>query len=401
MIDKPIKDLTPEEREQVIEELKATATPEELESLTELSKWIGDAQAWLRLASYNSAFYKDMDSEIAQGFMQALREFLPALIEELRSDEDAAKMTPTELVQSDKYDEIVRRAADRAGVKGIEKMPSIIVRNIKKTDFPIDKVNRNVWKTVADANGQIAFKIDVSNSDSDKPIDVLYAIDFSDLDNVSISKDMTPYDKRVYIACDGLYRGGYDVVSAQQIYRAMMGNPKARASKTDINKINKSLDKMMFAHLYIDNIQEIESGYNRKHFKYDAPLLPMERIQAYINGQFVDAAIHFFRDMPLISFARERGNITTIEIALLDSPLSKTNANIDLEDYLIEEIARIKNGKRNPKMLYETIYKEAGITTAMQLKRAPEKIKKLLEHYIACNYIKAYKTTKDAIIIEY
>ena len=45
MIDKPIKDLTPEEREQVIQEMKETATPEELESITQLAEWIGNAGA--------------------------------------------------------------------------------------------------------------------------------------------------------------------------------------------------------------------------------------------------------------------------------------------------------------------------------------------------------------------
>ena len=172
-------------------------------------------------------------------------------------------------------------------------------------------------------------------------------------------------------------------------------------SATDIRKINNSISKMAGARIYIDNVQEVNANYKYDHFRYDGALLPMERIQAVVNGQVADAAIHIFREPPMMTFARERKQITTFSARLLDSPLSKTNSNIELEDYLIEEIARIKNGKRSNKLLFKTIYEHANITTTKQKQRAPGKIRQLLEHYKAHGFIKAYDEKKDGVIIKY
>lgn len=113
MIDKPIKDLTPEEREQVIQEMKDAATPEEWESITQLAKWIGDAGAWLRMANYYTAVNKFEDPDTIKGFFTTLREFLPILIEELEKDPDVANLKASELSNSDIWQSVVDRAADR------------------------------------------------------------------------------------------------------------------------------------------------------------------------------------------------------------------------------------------------------------------------------------------------
>ena len=114
MIDKPIKDLTPEEREQVIQEMKDVATPEEWDSITQLAKWIGDAGAWLRMANYHAAASKFTDTDNITSFFTAMREFLPILIEELEKDPEIANLNPIDMASNQKFREIVDRAADRA-----------------------------------------------------------------------------------------------------------------------------------------------------------------------------------------------------------------------------------------------------------------------------------------------
>lgn len=277
-------------------------------------------------------------------------------------------------------------------------IPTIPAHRLTKIDFPIDKVNNRVWQLLEDTKGQLSLNINVAKRGSEKPVDILYSLDFSSLENVSITRKLEPYDKRVYLAIAAIFNDGYDVMSVQQIYNAM--GYTGRMSATDIKKINAAITKMNGAHIYIDNIAE-HSVYNYDHFKYDGVLLPMERIQAIINGQPVEAAIHIFREPPMVSFARDRKQITKLDIKLLDTPLSKTNANIQLEDFLLEEINRIKKGKRNPKMLYTSIYEAAGITQKKQKQRAPEKIKQLLTHYIACGHIKGYEEVADGVIIQY
>ncbi len=288
-------------------------------------------------------------------------------------------------------------------IKGIlsgntEALPQIIAKQIKSVFFPIDKVNKNIWHLLEQpADGQLTLNFDVSGQGSEKPVNILYSLDFNNLKNISITRKLEPYDKRVYLAISALFNEGYNVINVKQIYKAMgyTGN----ASATDIKRINDAITKMNGAHLIIDNKYEAKNYKGFDHFKYDGVLLPIERMQAYINGQLADAAIHIFREPPMVSFAKQRKQITTINIKLLDSPLSKTNANIELEDYLIEEIARIKKGKRNSKMLFSTIYEVIHITTKKQKQRAPEKINKLLAHYKICGYIKNYKMDKDSVTI--
>lgn len=303
-------------------------------------------------------------------------------------------------------------------------IPSFIARPISSTDFPIDKVNSNVWKLLENATpGQYGFdfgdnfvEVDESTgfidvdfnvaSKSDKAIGknvpVTYCIDFSGLADFerSITKKLEPYDKRVCVAMAALFNAGYEIMTLQQVYNAM-GNP-GRAGKNDKEKINDAATKLRAAVIHLDNTLEADA-HNRVTFKYDGSVVPMERVQAIVNGKLVDSAIHLFREPPLISFARERKQITTVPIKILDSPLSNTSANIQLEDYLIERISRIKKdgSKTSNKVLFATIYKNTGIKTKQQRSRAANKIKKLLKHYKSCGFIKDYAIEHDGIKIFY
>lgn len=284
-------------------------------------------------------------------------------------------------------------------------LPVIAAHKLEDLDFPLDKVNQNVWRLLEKTDGQLRLNIDVRKTGTKKAIDVLYCLDIEDLEDVSITRKLEPYDKRLYIAIDAICHIGYFTMSYQQIYNAM--GYEGRAGKADIEKIDASLTKLSSARLFIDNIQE-SKAYKYARFTYDGALLPMERIKGVINGQVAEAAIHVFRVPPLMAFARERKQITTINRRLLGSPLNKTNQNLCLEDYLIYRIARIKNSNSKNKILLATIYENAGITTIKQKQRAPAKIKQLLDHYIQCGFIKGYSPEKlddlkkaDGVTIRY
>lgn len=277
---------------------------------------------------------------------------------------------------------------------------AIIAEKIEDIDIPIDKVNRDIWGLLEynSKSPKTSQRYNVAKRGSEKPIDIFYSLDFSGLEDVTITRKLEPYDKRVYITVAARFNAGYDTMTIQQIYKDMQH--KGRAGASDIKKINESLTKMAQAWLSIDNILEAQI-YNYDHLKYDGPLLPMERVQGVINNQIADAAIHVFREPPMVWFARKRKQFTTINAKLFDTQLSKTNANIALEDYLIIEISRIKNGNRDNKMLYETIYENSNIKTQKQKQRAPEKIHKLLTYYVNCGYIKSYKKVNGGVVITY
>ena len=288
-------------------------------------------------------------------------------------------------------------------------LPKVNSYKLSTIDFPLDKVNRDVWGLLYtdEEEKQISEKpvyrrYDVSKKGSKKPVRIQYSIDFTDLNNikdVSITQKLEPFDKRIYLAIAARFNAGYDMMTIQQIYNDI--GYTGRMGQADIDRFNKSITKMSRAQIHIDNQQEIEAGsYSYELFRYDGSLLPMERIQALVNGTPTKAVIHPFREPPLASLARGRKQITTVDIKLLNSPLNKTNSNIALEDYLIAEIARIKKNKRNNRLLYETIFDRVGVNTIKQKQRTIEKIRQLLNYYIECEYIKTFKETASGISIE-
>lgn len=308
-----------------------------------------------------------------------------------------------EPIPGSRFDKVIQAA--RAAKQAAE-LPHITIteKGVNSVEYPLDKINANIWTLLKDAeeNGQLAFAAEKRGST--KTADIIYSINFEELEaetGVKITKQLTAFDKRCYIAASALYNGGFEVVTVAQIYAAM-GN-SGRPNANDIKKINDSLTKMRAAHIYISNESEHALYPKYKKFVYDASLLPMERISAIVNGQTVDSAIHLFREPPLVTFAKERKQVTTISRHLLESPLSKTDANLQIDDYLLERISHIKKskGKISNKLLYSTIYEKAGINTKMQRSRAKEKISKYLEHYKSCGFIKDFSEAADGVTIKY
>ena len=157
---------------------------------------------------------------------------------------------------------------------------------------------------------------------------------------------------------------------------------------------------MTTARIFFDNVKESEA-YNYTRYRYNGSLLPLEQAEAIVNGKLADAAIHIFREPPIMTFAKQRKQVTTITVKVLQSPISKTDANLMIDDYLIERISQARTGRQPKKIKYDTLYEHAQITTPKQRQRAPEKIKKYLDHYKACGLISAYKMKEDGITVEF
>ena len=287
---------------------------------------------------------------------------------------------------------------------------TISEKGIKTVEYPLDKINNSIWTSLltADKDGQLTMFFDTMKQGAEPQPLVLYSIDFSALEDASIIKKLTAYDKRVYIAVNGLYAAGYDVISINQIY-SVITNKRTKPNKNDRDKINKSLSKMT-ARLHLDNSKELNDTYAKyPRFKYDGALLPFDRVEAELNGNYAEA-IRIYRPasegtnpdraLPLVKFAKQRGQYTTITSQVFGA-LSLTDSNLEIEDYLIEQIGHIKRGTINPKMLYKTICEASHQTTQKQQSRAKGKITDLLDHFVETGFIKSYKKEPDGIIISY
>ena len=356
---------------------------------------------------------KDLIREISETIIAATIEdyksLEPFILEELNKagkDADALATIYRESIDENgeirpesPFFEILQRA--RAARK--EKAPHSIAKRAEIVEYPLDKPNSKIWNLLEkDTKGQISFNM--APHGSGQKIPAYYAIDFEALHDVKITKRLLPFDKRVYIAISALFNAGNNVITLSQIYYAM-GNTGTPGLQ-DYEKINDTITKLTSARIYFDNKAEAETLKGYARFKYDGSLLPVERGTAVINGKLSDAAIHIFREPPLITFAKQRKQITTIDIKLLQSPISKTDGNLLIDDYLIERISKAKGKGNSCRILKATIYKAVGIsehpktnTEKSAKQRAPGKIKKYLTHYKKQDFIKDFSEDADGYTI--
>lgn len=273
------------------------------------------------------------------------------------------------------------------------------VKRADKIEYPLDKINSRIWNLLErDTNGQITFSAEKRGSK--KQLDILYSIDFEELESsgIKITKRLLPFDKRVYIAVSALFNAGNNVITMTQIHYAM-GNT-TRPKGEQLTKIKNSVYKMTGARISVDNTSEAATYKRYGKFVYSGSLLPIETVERYnVQGAFTDAAIHIFREPPLVSFAKQRQQITTVSVKLLQSPVSKTDTNLMIDDYLIERISRAKTGKGQHKILYKTLYDHAGIKPGKPQQRTPEKVRRYLDHYKSCGTISGYKEESDGVTV--
>ena len=280
-------------------------------------------------------------------------------------------------------------------------LPAATAKKADIVEYPMDKPNSKIWSLLQETTGrQLKLAINTAKNGSDKRLNVYYSIDFDELEKngIKVTKKLLPFDKRVYIAVAALYNAGNNYITLTQIFYAM-GNT-GKPSKNQLEKISESVTKMQGANIFIDNIQESEA-YNYLRFHYKGYLLPIEITTATINGQLAESAIRILREPPMMTFAKQRKQITTITVKVLQSPISKTDANLLIDDYLIERIGRAKRGGQSCKILYDTLYENTQIITTKQRQRAPEKIKTYLEHYKSCGLIEDFQMLNDGIKIEF
>ena len=332
------------------------------------------------------------DSTTRAAWEKAL-EILTRFVAHLSRPDSTFTKEVLEIVRA-KYAEIESAGQELFG----EKTLSVTGKKVKSVGLPVDKVNSKIWRLLeSDLGGQLAFAAESVKDKGKRQLSIYFSIDFSALDSaVKITRQLEPYDKRVYIAIGALWAAGNQIITIRQIYYAMGG--EGEPSQNQMQKIDDALTKMSAARIFINNAEEAQA-YKYPSFRYDASLLPMERVKARINGNQVESAIHLFREPPLISFARGRKQITPIRRELLTTPLNWTNQNLSLEDYLLECIAHAQRGTRSKKMLYAKIYAEAKITAAKQKQRAPEKIRAILDHYKKQGHIKGYTEESDGITL--
>lgn len=260
----------------------------------------------------------------------------------------------------------------------------LITKKIQEIEYPLDKVNTKLWGLMP--NKEATLKAESDNSAEQANIYLM--LEFENIKGLSISRPLTFYDKKVFLSVCNLKEQGNDIVTVNQIYRAM-GN-KSNPNLADKEKILKSIEVMSAARVSIDNTEEAQlyPKYDKVNMRFN--LLNTIVLKGYKNRHIIEDAIKI-EQSPLFIFSKNRNQITTAPIALLESPISQTEANLQLEDYLLRRIAQMKNKAEISKTIkLETVYNNCDVTTSKQKARLPEKITRILDHYKKIQWIKGY-----------
>lgn len=282
------------------------------------------------------------------------------------------------------------------------KQPGTVIHP-ERFPFPLDKVNFSIWRELPEYKTGNTVPIKSEKDGSKEKLDILFRIVFDEIsERASVVKSLSEEDRLVYIIIAGLYSGGNRCVTASQIYK--QGHNGTPGSE-DIKKIKESIEKMMYADLTLDNKQEANQYTGYSWFQYRGPLLPCEIVyeRSRVDDSLTEVYIYPTKEAPLIRFARERNQLSYIPQDMLQLPISKTEGNLKLDTYLIWRIKRAKNNKKkkSEKILLSTLYSHCDITTKKQKQRAPEKYRKLLDHYKSCSLITGYKEDKDSITVKW
>ena len=252
--------------------------------------------------------------------------------------------------------------------------------------YPVDKLNFNLWQGLKSQK----YNVGVEKQGSKEKINVYFTPKF-------FGDPMTAYDKRVYLAVCALYEAGNERITAGMIYRAMGGEGYPNQKKYE--KLKQSIEKMAVVRISIDNEQEaIKYKYHSFCVTNDYLLncSSVEKIE--LKGGKSDYSIHIFEKPVLMRYAEEHKQVTTYTPEQFKMPLSMTEMNCAIDDYLRYRIARASGS--TVKILLETLFEYCNFTNKHDRYYAKQRFDMFLKFYAEVKLIQNY-TVKTGIEKEY
>lgn len=223
------------------------------------------------------------------------------------------------------------------------------------------------------------------------------------------TENITEYDKSVHNMAISMAKANeHGCFTAKQLATALLygDNPSnSRPSPQQIGAVTKSIEKQRHIDITIDwtehiklnnkgNLPEEVSRYQKKGY-----MLPVEEHIFTVNGKTLHG-YQFIKEPPLYQYACSVGQLGQHPIKMLSVPVNLDQTKIVIRDFLLEEIAHIKN---NPKSWNNTISVDRLLDVAgedsqtiepTKKKRLFKAIKTMLEYWKKEDYIKGYQENR-------
>lgn len=256
---------------------------------------------------------------------------------------------------------------------------------------------------IPDGEVEQEIELRVNNYAIAKEVFAYYSLTFSEQDeNVTISNNLTNYDREVMNSMTSLYVAGNFMVTPPQIIRCMLGMKESeKVSDNQIKEVMASVNKLRTTIVTIDATEQIKqmnpviNGQKITKHLYSDNLINVRAEMMVAGGREVYGYI--IKEVPVLyEYSRNIGQVVSVDPKLLDtrSATKNTAEIIAIKGYLLRRISYMKFTKQNSSthILYDSIFHNSSIKTEnkTQLKRYRDSIKKILDEWIKEGFFKKY-----------
>ena len=229
-------------------------------------------------------------------------------------------------------------------------------------------------------------------------------------------ENVTEFDKSIHNMAVSIGKANtHGFFTARELATALIhgDNPNNnRVSAQQIGAVTKSIEKQRHIDITIDWTEHIKLNNkgnipeDAKEFKVKDYMLPVREYTATIGGktlhgyQFLDTE----KLTPLYQYARSVGQLGQHPVKVLNLPINLDQQKIVIRDFLLEEIAHIKNPKsgRNHTISVDRLLTIAGensqTITKEKRKKLLDAVEKMLTYWATEEKDKKGNITKEAYI---
>ena len=286
---------------------------------------------------------------------------------------------------------------------------------LTKYSMQTDSIFRNLPKLLPEEENEVFV-----GKSAGKNISTIVTMDFPKTVMLDGGGYLTNFDKAILNGVSSLLIAGTIYFTIPMLYHAMIGSENPSMREEAVQTIRERLEYMRRSTITLDCTEEaaahfIKDGQNLQSLTLSQYLLPMNRMNAVLNGREVEA--YFLIDTPpLFQYASSKRQISLVDMNLLnvhfeaDSPLAGASLNntpaiIVLKNYLLTRIEGMKNQNnrlQSRKILFSSIYAELGEPSPIKQRR--QRLRNYTEIYLEYltqqNYISGYSFTRTGRVVD-
>ena len=273
---------------------------------------------------------------------------------------------------------------------------------------PIDKVTRSYFENKLKPNYEVTVKsgndITITTDEGKKekrPLAPKVTVSLLEIPaEVKVSREPTAFDNDVFVAVCSLHESGNARFTGNDIYRTMIGNPKALAPDEILQMIDESWTRLTTTTMRLDT-GTMGNAYGFVQYIRDRRIVEGGRDKAIISNQHgkFEIIVYTILEKPtLLEYAQLISQVSRFPALEQNTPIRKNVEILSIQNELLEHIHAIPRLSNH--VLYETIYNLLDTenmsedTIKTKKKRTRDAVHKMLDYWQKQGVILSWKDIK-------